>query len=154
MSNYQKDLLSNQEQNRLLSLCKEQEVEIESFEKSTSHTNVFQKHPEVKITQPYIFNKDKTIAMGVAYNPTDHFWQFVNGVFYNSFPLPKSFNPFKGEYTKGDPKNEYLGSKIGPNPPSSQMFKKLMEYSSWNGHGLTNLNEVIDFIKWYTSKSI
>ena len=161
-SNYQKHLIEDQMNNNLLSLCKEQGVKIESFERSTYFENVFKKHPESKTIQPYIFNKDKSIAMTVLYNATDEMWQFSN-TFRSLFPIAKSFNPFKGEFTKGDSINEYHGNQVwykgDPDAEekkmfSNQMFDKLKEYSSWNGHGLCNLDEAIDFIKWYTSQSL
>jgi hypothetical protein len=160
-SNYVLEQEGVQKLEELQVTLKEKGVELECFERSTVWNNVSKSHPDTMIKQFYLLNKDKTHATGIHYFSSrggENFYQFANNAFVSHFPTVKYYNPFTKEYDEeqstpkeskplSDMKPQHFGYKNSMEEGqemSHQLALILDEYPSSNGHGLTDLNDVIN----------
>jgi hypothetical protein len=160
-TNYALEQEGVQKLEELQAILKEKGVELEYFERGTVWRNVAKSHPDAKFKQFYLLNKDKTYATGIHYFNSSigkNFYQFANNAFVSHFPTVKYYNPFTKEYdgeqsTPQDPKPlngmkpqhfGYKNSMEEGTKMSHQLALMLDKYPSSNGHGLTDLNDVID----------
>ena len=161
-SNYALEQEGVQKLEELQTILKEKGVELECFERSTVWNNVAKSHPGIMVKQFYLLNKDKTYATGIHYfnsSTGKNFYQFANNAFVSHFPTVKYYNPFTKEYdgeqsTPQDPKPlngmkpQHFGYKNSMEEGikmSHQLALMWDKYPSSNGHGLTDLSDVIDF---------
>ena len=150
-SNYALEQEGVQKLEELQAILKEKGVELEYFERSTVWNNVAKSHPNAKFKQFYLLNKDKTYATGITYFNSSigkNFYQFANNTFTSHFPTPKHYNPFTKEFDgEGARKPQHYGYKNSMEEGqemSHQLVLMWNKYPSSNGHGLTDLNDVID----------